>query len=67
MSGNAVTKYGLTPCQIYGVLFRRGVRHACMGVGYYYKGETGRVALGDDMLKAYEATTHLQETSGGKD
>jgi hypothetical protein len=59
--------HGLTLCQIYGVLFRRGVRHAGMGVGYYYKGENGKVDLGNDMLKAYEITTHLQETSGGRD
>jgi hypothetical protein len=38
-----------------------------MGVGYYYKGDNGRADLGNDMLKAYEATMHLQETSGGRD
>lgn len=64
---DTITTHGLTRCQIYGVLFRRGVRHARMGVGYYYKGDHGRVDLGNDMLAAYEATMDLPELSGGKD
>lgn len=64
---DTITTHGLTLCQIYGVLFRRGVRHAAMGRGYYYKGENGRVDLGDDMLEAYDKTMHLVETSGGRD
>jgi hypothetical protein len=64
---DTVPKYGLTRCQLYGICFRRGIRHAAMGVGYYYRGESGRVDLGDDMLEAYEATAHLPEQSGGRD
>jgi hypothetical protein len=65
--GDTIPKYGMTRVQLYGCLFRRGVRHAAMGVGYYYRGESGRVELGDDMLAAYEATMHLHEQSGGRD
>ena len=64
---DTVPEYGLTRCQIYGRLFRRGVRHGRMGRGWYYKSEVGRVDLGDDMLEVYEKTAHLKETSGGRD
>ena len=67
MNNSTVEKYGLTQTEIYGRLFRRGIRHAAMGVGYYYRGESGRVDLGDCMIEAYEATAHLPELSGGKD
>ena len=60
-----IPKYGLTPVEIYGALFRRGVRHAVMGKGYYTT--KPRVDLGDDMLIAYELTIDVVETSGGRD
>jgi len=67
MNNSTIPQYGITMVGIYGRLFRRGVRHAAMGVGYYYRGASGRVDLGDCMLAAYEATEHLPEKSGGKD
>lgn len=62
---DTVKEYGLTRVQIYGHLFRRGVRFELARGFYLIKPE--KVDLGHDMLKAYDATMHLQENSGGKD
>ncbi len=66
MSGNEVIEaHGLTPVQIYGFLFRRGVRFEMARGFYLVKPE--RVDLGHDLVVAYEATMDLPESSGGKD
>lgn len=66
MSGNEINeKHGLTPVQIYGHLFRRGVRFSMSRGFSLVKPE--RIDLGHDMVAAYEATMHLPESSGGKD
>lgn len=66
MSGNEINeKHGLTPVQMYGRLFRRGVRFDLARGFYLVKPE--RVGLGHDMITAYKATMHLPESSGGKD
>lgn len=66
MSGNEINeKHGLTPTQIYGHLFRRGVRFE-MAKGFYLV-KPEKLDLGQDMIAAYEATRPLPESSGGKD
>lgn len=62
---DTIPTHGLTRCQLYGVLFRRGVRFELRRGFYLVKPE--RVDLGHDMVAAYEATMHLSESSGGKD
>lgn len=62
---DTITTHGLTRCQIYGHLFRRGVRFELAKGFYLVKPE--RVNLGHDLVKAYESTMDLIENSGGKD
>ena len=62
---DTIPTHGLTRCQIYGSLFRRGVRFDMARGFCLIKPE--KVELGQDMIAAYEATKHLPENSGGKD
>jgi len=62
---DTIPKYGLTRCQIYGHLFRRGVRFEMARGFFLVKPE--KVELGGDLVDAYEKTMHLTESSGGKD
>lgn len=62
---DTISEYGLTRCEIYGALFRRGVKHS-HGQGYYLVRPVRR-DLGHDMLAAYRMTMDVPEGSGGKD
>lgn len=62
---DTMATHGLTRCQIYGALFRRGVRFDMARGFYLVKPE--KTELGHDLVKAYEDTMHLPESSGGKD
>ena len=62
---DTIPTYGKTWVEIYGHLFRRGVRFDMARGFYLIKPE--KVELGQDMIAAYEATKHLPENSGGKD
>lgn len=57
--------HGLTRCQIYGFIFRRGVRFSMARGFFLIKPE--KIDLGHDLVAAYEATMDLPESSGGKD
>lgn len=62
---DTIPAYGKTRVEIYGHLFRRGVRFELARGFYLVKPE--KIDLGQDMIAAYEATMGLQENSGGKD
>ena len=62
---DTVPTHGKTRVEIYGYLFRRGVRFDMARGFYLIKPE--KVELGQDLIVAYEATKHLPENSGGKD
>lgn len=62
---DTLSTHGLTRCQIYGVIFRRGVRFE-LGRGFYLI-KPEKIDLGHDMVRAYEKTMHMPETSSGRD
>lgn len=62
---DTIPAHGKTKVEIYGYLFRRGVRFDMARGFYLIKPE--KIELGHDMIAAYEATVHLPENSGGKD
>jgi len=53
----------LTPCEMYGAIFRRGVRYT-MTKGFIH---TDMGELGQNLVAVYEATMHLPENSVGRD
>lgn len=62
---DTIPTHGLTRCQIYGHLFRRGVQFS-MSKGFSLV-KPERIDLGHDIVAAYEATMRLRESSGGKE
>ncbi len=60
---DTIPTHGLTRCQIYGCLFRRGVRFFMARGFFLVKPE--KIDLGHDLVAAYENTMHLEEASGG--
>jgi len=62
---DTVPTHGLTRCEIYACLFRRGVRFGLDRGFYVVKPE--KIDLGHDMIAAYDATMDRQESSAGGD
>lgn len=62
---DTVPVYGKTRVELYGYLFRRGVRFS-LGRGFFLI-KPEKLDLGHDLVAAYTATMGLEENSGGKD